>query len=149
MYSWYQNSFHVIEVLIVFHAANEKIRKKKILKQDSKSRKENQNVVVVANPHGSSSLRCRTAIATLSHRYCYDVTPMLHRYRYAVAPLSLRCCTAIAPISFRCCSATVAPLLRRCRTDNAPLSLHCRSAAPDVNTQSHRYRSTVAPLLLM
>ena len=52
VYSWYQNIFHVIAVLIVFHAANEQNWKKKILKQDSKSRKEDQNVVVVANPPG-------------------------------------------------------------------------------------------------
>ena len=44
--------FHVIAVLILFHAANKKKRKKTILKQDSKSRKEDQNVVVVANPPG-------------------------------------------------------------------------------------------------
>ena len=54
VYSWYQNIFHVIAVLIVFHAANEKTRKETILKKDSKSRKEDQNVVVVANPPGSS-----------------------------------------------------------------------------------------------
>ena len=43
---------NVITVLKVFHLANEKNRMKTILKQDSKSRKEDQNVVVVANTPG-------------------------------------------------------------------------------------------------
>ena len=142
MYSWYQNIFHVIAVLIVFHAANGENRKKIILKQDNKSRKGDQNVVVVANPPGSSSLRCRTAIAPLSHRYRYAVAP----------PLSLCCCAAAAPLSHRYRS-TVDPLLSllmslRSRTAMASRSRHCRSAnvAPAVATQSHRYRTVVAPL---
>ena len=52
-----------------------KNRKKTILKQDSKSRKEDQNVVVVTNPPGLSSLRCRTAIALLSLRCLSNVAP--------------------------------------------------------------------------
>ena len=118
--------------------SEQKKRKKTILKQDSKLRKEGQNVTVVANPPGSSSLRCCTAITPLSLRCLSSVAPLSHRYCYAVAPLSLRCC-----------SAAVAPLLLRCRTAFAPLLFHCRSAAvaPAVDTQSHRYRSTVAPLL--
>ena len=111
-----------------------KNRKKTRLKQDSKSIKEDQNVVVVANPPGSSSLRCRTAISTLS-LYCRSAAaPLLHQYCSAVAPpLSLRCRAAVAPLSHRYCS-TVAPLLslllslRSC-TAIAPLSRHYRSAA--------------------
>ena len=101
--------------------------------------KENQNVVVVANPPGSSSLYCRTVIDPLSHRYFY-VLPLL----------LLRCCTTIVPLSFRCRYATVAPLSRWCHTAIAPVSLHSRSAAvtPAVNTQSHRYRTGIAPLSL-
>ena len=115
-----------------------KNRKKTRLKQYRKSRKEVQNVVVIVNPPGSSSLRYRSAIA-----------PLLHRYHYAVALLSLRCRTVIALISFRCRSAAVAPLSRCCCTAIAPILIHCCSAAvaPDVDTQSHRYRATVAPLL--
>ena len=61
--------------------------KKKRLKQGRKTKEGNQNVVVVANSPGSSSLYCRTAIAPLSPRYCYAVTL-----------LSLRCHNAIAPL---------------------------------------------------
>ena len=116
-----------------------KNRKKTRLKQDGKSRKEDQNVVVIANPPGSSSLQCRTAIAPLSQRY-----------RYAVALLSLRCHTDIAPLSFRCRSPAVALSSRCCRTAITPVSLHFRSAAvaPAVDTQSHRYRTAIVPLSL-
>ena len=109
-----------------FSCSERKNRKKTRLKQGRKSRKENQNVVVVANPHGSSPLCCRTAIALLS----------------------LHCCTAISPLLFRCCSAAVAPLSRCCHTAITPVLLHCLSAAvaPAVATQLHRYLSIVAPL---
>ena len=128
VYSWYQNIFHVIAVLIVFHAANGKKWKKTILKQDSKSRKEDKNVDGVANPPGSSSLRCRTTIT----------------------PLLLRCISAVAPLSNRYCSTVDPLLLLRCRAAVAPLSLNCRTAAvaPDVATQSHRYCTAIAPLSL-
>ena len=123
----------------IFSCSERKNRKKTRLKQGSKSRKENQIVVVVANPSGSSSLRCRTAIALLLHRYCYAVTL-----------LSLRCRTAITPLSFRCRDASIALLSRCCCTAIAPVSLHCRSAdvAPAVATQSHCYRTAITPLLL-
>ena len=115
----------------------QKKRKKKRLKQDSKSRKEDQNVFVVANPIGSSSLICRTAIIPLSRRY-----------RYTVALLLLRCHTDIAPLSHHYCTAVAPPLLLCCCADVAPLSLHCLSAAfaPVVATQLHRYRTAIAPL---
>ena len=135
----------MIAVLIVFHAANEKTWNKTILKKDSRSRKEDQNVVVVANPPGSSSLYCRT-----------DITPLSHRYHYAVALLSLRCCNAIVPLMRHFCYASVAPLSRCCHTAIAPLPFRCRSAAvaplsrrchAAVAPLSHRYHSTVALML--
>ena len=152
-----------------------KNRKKRILKQDSKSRKEGQNVVVVANPPGSSLLRCRTAIATLSHRYRYAVAPMSYCCRTDIATLSLRCCSTVAPLSHCYCSAVTPPLSIRCRaavallshqycstvapllslllllrscTAIAPLLLHCRSTDAAVATQSHRYCTAIAPLSL-
>ena len=68
------------------------------------------------------SLCCRSAVATLSHRYCSAVA----------TPLSLRCRASVTPLSHRYCS-TVAPLLSlllslRIRTAIAPLSCHCRTA---------------------
>ena len=118
-------------------------------------------------------LRCRTDIATLSICCRSAVAPLSHRYRplslrhcrSVVDPLSLRCRTAIVPLPLRrCCSvvalmsqrycSTVTPLLLillslRSHTFIAPISRHSRSAAvaPAVTTQSHRYRSVVAPLL--
>ena len=116
-----------------------KLEENKIKNKRAKQRKENQNVVVVANPPGSSSLYCWTAIAPLSHQY-----------RYAVALLLLRCQTAIAPVSIHCCSAAVASLSHCCCTAIAPVLLHCRSAAvaPAVATLSHRYHTGITPLLL-
>ena len=149
MYIWYQNIFHAIAVLIVFHSANRKKRTKTILKQDSKSSKEDQNVFVVANPPGSSSNHCR---------FCRNVVaPLSHRYRSAVAPLSIPCCTAIAPLSHVYCSA-VAPLLslllslRNCSC----YRLHCCSAVAPMLLRCHsvitplllRYPSAVSPLSL-
>ena len=85
-------------------------------------KKGTSNVVVVANTPGSSSLRCCTAIAPLSLRFCcsccrYAVAPLSHRYRTNVAPLlslllllrsrscyCLRCRSIVAPLSNRCCS---------------------------------------------
>ena len=96
----------------------------KILKQDIKSGKEDQNVVFIANSPISSSNLCRCC--------CSVVAPLLHRYRSAVTPLLLRYCTAIAP------------LLLRCRTTIDKLSICCRSAVVPL---SHCYRSAVAPLL--
>ena len=111
--------------------------KKTRLKQGSKPKEGNQNVVVVANSPDSTSLYCQTAIAPLSPQY-----------RYAVTLLSLRCCNAIAPLLFRFRYAAVNPLLRCCHTAITPVLLHCRSpaVAPAVATQSHRYRTVVAPL---
>ena len=111
--------------------------KKTRLKQGSKTKEGNQNVVVVANSPGSSLLYCQTAIASLSPRY-----------RYAVTLLSLLYHNVIAPLLFRCHFAAVAPLSRSCHTAITPVSLHCCSAkvAPAVDTQSHRYFTAVAPL---
>ena len=138
MYSWYQNIFHVIAVLIVFFAANEKNGEKK-LKQDSNSR-QRQDIVPVCNmkarkiktifllpihlahhPIADAAvapllLSCRAAISLLSIRYCSDVSLLLSLL------LSLRNCScyclhcrsAVAPLSLRYCSAV------------APLSLFCR-----------------------
>ena len=99
--------------------------------------KENQNVVVVANAPGSSSLYCRTVIAPLSHQYCY-----------AVPLLSLHCRTAIAPLLFRYRSV-VTLLSHLYRTGIAPLLLRCCQSfcRYAVTLLSHRYPSTIAPLL--
>ena len=113
MYNWYQNIFHAIAVLIVFHAANGKKWKKTRLKQGSKSRKENQNVVVVANPPGSSSLRCRTAIATMLLCYCSAAAPLLLRCRVVVEPLSLRPREGINNSKLNCFCSTVASAVDR------------------------------------
>ena len=130
MYRWYQNIFHVIVVLIVYHAANKKKQMKIILKQDSKSRKEYQN----ANQPGSSSnicRCCRSVVAPLLHRYrsfCHSVvSPMSHRYCTAIAPLSLHCCSAVTPVSLRYrSSVALLPLFWR----------FCRSVAAAVSTLS-------------
>ena len=75
--------------------------KKTRLKQGSKTKEGNKNVVVVANSPGSSLLYCRTAIAPLSLRYCSAIAPLSPRYCYAVTLLSLRCHNAITPLLFR------------------------------------------------
>ena len=98
--------------------------KKTRLKQGSKTKEGNQNVLVVANSPGSSSLYCRTAIAWLSLR-C----------RPNISTLSLCCRSAVTTLSHRCCYAIATSLLLCCCTDVTPLS--------------HRYPSTVAPLLLL
>ena len=122
--------------------------KKTRLKQGSKTKEVNQNVVVVANSSGSSLLYCRTAIAPLLLRYRSDISPLSPRYRYAFTLLSLRCHNAIAPLLFRCRFAIVALLSCCCHTAITPVLLHCRSAAvaPAVAMQSHRYVTAVAPL---
>ena len=108
--------------------------KKTRLNQGSKTKEGNQNVVVVANSPGSSSLYCRTAIAPLSLRCRPDI-----------ATLSLCCCSAVTTLSHRYCSAVATPLLpvvallsHRYHTGTPPLSLRCyRSCC----------RYAVAPLL--
>ena len=142
VYSWYQNIFHVIAVLIVFHAGNEKTRKKTILKQYSKSRKEDQTLLSfpIHLAHFCSavaplSLRYRSAVALLSILCRTAVAPLSHRCLYAVAPLLLRCPSAVAPLSHRYRSAVAPPMSLRCRSAVAPLL--------------RRYCSTVAPLLLL
>ena len=139
----------MIAVLIVFHAGNGKNRTKKILKQDSKSSKEDQSVVAVANPPGSSSKRCRccrSVVAPLSHRYRFAVTPLLLCCRTAITPMSHRYRSAAAPLlflllslrNFSCyrlhCRSAVAPLSLRCRSTIDQLSLRCCSAAASVAT---------------
>ena len=99
------------------------------------------------------SLSCRTYIATLLLCCRSAVAPLSHRYRSAVAkPLSLRCRAAVTPL-FHQYRSTAAPLLSLLllilsHTAIAPVSLHYCSAAvaPAVATQSHRYRTVVAPL---
>ena len=109
--------------------------KKTRLKQGSKTKE-------------GKSKRCCCRQSTWIIITLLSIAPLLHRYRYAVALLSLRCRTAIAPLLFHCCYTAVAALSRCCHTAIAPVSLHCRSAAvaPAVATQSHRYRTVVAPL---
>ena len=117
-----------------------KNRKKKRLKQESKSRKEDKTLLsspIHLAHHCSAvaplSLCCRTAIATLSLCCRSAVASLSHRYRTDIAPLSLRCCRswcryAVAPLLHRYC-ATVAFLLSlllslgSC-TAIAPLSRH-------------------------
>ena len=158
MYNWYRNIFHAFAVLIVFHAANEKLEENKIkTREQNKGRKIK---TLLSSPihlaHHRSTvepllLRCCTDIATLSLCCRSAVALISHRYRSAVStPLLLSCRTDVAPLSHRYRS-TVAPLLSllmllRSRTAISPVSLHCRSAA--VAIQSHRYRTGIAPLLL-
>ena len=138
-----------------------KIWKKTRLKQRSKTKEGNQNVVVVDNSPGSHrstveslSLRCLTNIATLLLCCRSAVAPLSHRYCSTVAtPMSIRCRTAVTPLLHRYRS-TVAPLLSlvlllRSHTAIAPVSIHCCSAAvaPAFAMQSHRYCAVVAPLL--
>ena len=93
--------FHVIAVLIVFHAANEN-------KPDEKNISDSKVAPL--------SLSCRTDIAPLSLRCCcsfcrYAVTPVIAS---AIAPLSLWCRSGVTPLLFPYQSA-IAPLLLRCR----------------------------------
>ena len=150
MYNWYQNIFHAIAVLIVFHAANEKPEENKIetRQQIKKGRSKHcccrQSTWIIIAPLSHRycsavaplSLRCCSVVAPLSHRYRTTIVPLsLRRSRYVVALLSHLCRTAIAPLSLRfCCScccyvvapaiaSAVAPFSRRCRTAVALLSL--------------------------
>ena len=71
------------------------------------------------------SLCCRSAVTTLSHRYCSDVA----------TPLLIRCRAAVTPLSHRYCS-TVALLL------SLLLSIRSRTAIVPL---SHRFQTTTAP----
>ena len=136
VYSWYQNIFHRIAVLVLFYAENKK-------------NPDENNIADSDDPPLSTDIamlpqRCRSTVAPLlsllmwlhSHS-CYCL-----RCQYSVIPLSLRCSSAITPQSLRSRSA-VAPLSLRCRSAVAPLSLRCRSAVAPL---SLRCRSAVAPL---
>ena len=131
----------MIAVLIVFHAANEKNRTKKILKQDSNSR-QRQDIVPVRN------LKARKMKTLLSlpihldhHRFAAAaITPLSLPCRSGVAPVSLRCRSGVAPVSLRCCSG-VAPVSLRCCSAVAPLSLRSRSSVTQLSP-------AVAPLFL-
>ena len=119
-----------------------KKRMKTIIKQNSNSSKEDQNVVVVANPPGSLSNRCRC---------CHIVVaPLLHRYRSAVAPISLRCCsTAVAP-AFAIQSLLLSPPLSlRCHSPVTLLSLRCCSAIAQLLLRCRSVAASVAPLPLL
>ena len=86
VYIWYQNIFHVIAVLIVFHAANKKNRMKAILNQDSNSR-QRQDIVPVRN---LKARKIKTFCHYLSTWLIIDLLPLLSLHcRSAVAPLSL------------------------------------------------------------
>ena len=90
VYNWYQNIFHAIAVLVVFHAANGKPEEKNI-----KTRLQIKK--------GKSKCCCRHQTTWLI------IAPLSPRCRTAIATLSLRICSAVAPLSFCCCSAAVAP----------------------------------------
>ena len=106
---------------------------KTILKQDSKSRKEDQN----ANQPGSSSNICRCCcfiVAPLSHCCLSVFAPMLHRYRSTVALiLSLLLLLLLSLFLSLLLSLQLSLRSRscyrlRCRSAVAPLLLCCRSA---------------------
>ena len=134
VYSWSQNIFHMISVLIVFHAANKKNRMKTKLKQTSNSKQRHYIVPVI-------NLNARNIKTLLSLPIHLDH----HRFTAAaIPPLSLRCHSVVTPLSIRCRSI-VAPLLLCCRSSVAPVSLQCRSV---VSLVSLRCRSGVAPVSL-
>ena len=147
VYNWYQNIFHAIAVLIVFHAANKKNRRKQ--DQNNTANQERKIKTLLSSPIHLA--HHRSAVAPLFLLYRFAVALLSHCYRYAVTLLSPRCPTTIAPLAFRCRSAAVATLSRCCRTVIAPVLLHCRSAAvaPAVATQSHLYHTAIAPLSLL
>ena len=67
-------------------------------------------------------LRCRAAVAPLSHRYCSTVAPLL------LLLLSLRSRTAIAALSLHCRSTAVAPAIAtQSLLLSPPLSPRCRA----------------------
>ena len=107
MYSWYQNIFHVIAVLIVFHAENQKNRMKKILKQDSNSR-QRQDIVSVSN---LKARKMKTLLSlTITWIIIDSLSLLLLHCRSAVAPLSLRCrCCCRCCCS--CCIYAVTPAI--------------------------------------
>ena len=99
--------------------------KKTRLKQGRKTKEGNQNIVVVTNSPGSSSLYCRTDIAPLLLRYCSAVALISLHCHSVVAPLSQRYRTATFPLSLRRCFSVVALLSQRYHTGIPPLSLRC------------------------
>ena len=141
VYSWYQNIFLVIAVLIVFHAANKKNSMKTILKQDSNSR-QMQDIVPVSNLNQGISTLCCSCQSTW---LIINSLPLLL--------LRCRCCRSyfcytadsVAPfpllsllLLLRCHSCyhscyhfTVTPaavlLYLRCRSTITPLSVRCCS----------------------
>ena len=129
VYRWYQNISHVIAVLIVSHAENEKTRMKKILKQVRNSR-QRQDIFPVSNLENRKIKTLLLSPIHLAHHpfAATAFTPLSLRCHIAIAPLSLRCCcsccryevapaitSAIAPLSF-CFRSAVTPLLLRCRS---------------------------------
>ena len=160
--NWYQNIFHAIAVLIVFHAANEKTEENKIKTRQQikigKSKRcchcQSTWLIIALLLHRCSplSLRCRSVVAPLSHRYCTDIVSLSlrrchsvfallsHRYRTAITPLSLRCFHS-------CCRYAVALLSLRCCTVVEPISLRHRENIN--NSILNCCCSTVAPLSLL
>ena len=147
---------HMIEVMRVFHAANEKNRTKTILKQDSNSI-ERQEIVPVSNLKARKiKLCCRCQSTWL----IIDLLSLLSLHcRSAVAPavspllllLSIRCHYAVTTLSLRChyAAASFAPLpllLLRCH------SFYCScchsTVTPAVDLLSIRYCSVISPLSL-
>ena len=88
VYSWYQNIFHMITILIVFHVAK-KNTMKTILKQDSNSR-QRQDIFPVSN---LISRKIKTLLSLPIH---------LDHHIFAAAavdPLLLRCRSAAAAVA--------------------------------------------------
>ena len=152
----------MIAVLIVFHAANQKKRMKKILKQDSNSI-QRQDIIPVSNLKAS---KIKTLLLLPIHLYHHPISDA------AIARLSLRCRSAIAAVApavatlsllisllllLRCCS-TVTPLSLHCQSAIAQLLLHCRcccytatpaiapAVTPAVALMLLRCRSAIIPL---
>ena len=91
----------------------------KTRQQIKKVRSKLQSTWIIIQSLPLLSLRCRTAIALMSHRCCYAVVApaVATQSLLILLPLSLRCRSVVAPMSLCCCSAVaLLPLLTiRCR----------------------------------
>ena len=119
VYSWYQNIFHVISVMIVFHAANGKKRMKTILKQDRNSR-QRQDIVPVSNLKERKIKNLLSLPIHLAHHRFAAAGVALLSLRSLVAPLC--CCSVLALMLLH---SVVAPLSLCNSSDVARLSLYC------------------------
>ena len=112
--------FYAIAVLIVFHVANEKTRRKQDKNKTAYQERKIKTLLLlpIHLAHHRSAvarllLRCCSVVAPMPHRYRTAIARLSHRYRSAVAPLSLRCRSVVALLSHRYCTG-IAPLLLRC-----------------------------------